>query len=475
MAVNALGLDPQDPLIPMPWQMDSIRKYRAEKALEEQDKTRERETRQLQQDLLRSNLQKIAREEEYLKSPEGQAALQSERDKATLGIEKLKGEIAAEAEKRKKAAPEYAPLEAARLSSVQEELRNNLETQQGLLSDVQNRISNLKSASAPLPSNVAGPTMERDMATRMMRPALDVEAAMQQRIPGTTAALGATTKQLGELVGTIPIPENFGGGTAPATSDISSIYKERFEKLVPMKAQGIAYINSLQPGSPERMAAEQTLGKMTGYEDAQTKKAAENALKIPGLDGIATTEKGAKDMRDRLPEFVSAVGSIDELVKIGEEARGSVINRPMLMARADAIRTALFGQMRLALGGPGTQTEQDVERLKQAIPDTTSIIAYAANDRLAELKKVLARKITADARANGYQVKSIQSIIDANSAPSDLETFGARRNVAPEKAQVGASGKQNFASEAEARAAGFGDGDSVMIQGRTGTLTPLTP
>lgn len=439
------------------------------------DVVSERESKKLQQDLLRANLEKIAREEEYLKSPEGQAALQSERDKATLGIEKLKGEIAAEAEKRKKAAPEYAPLEAARLSSVQEELRNNLETQQGLLSDVQNRISNLKSASAPLPANVAGPTMERDMATRMMRPALDVEAAMQQRIPGTTAALGATTKQLGELVGTIPIPENFGGGTAPATSDISSIYKERFEKLVPMKAQGIAYINSLQPGSPERMAAEQTLGKMTGYEDAQIKKATENALKVPGLDGIATSEKGAKDMRDRLPEFVSAVGSIDELVKIGEEARGSFLNKPMLMARADAIRTALFGQMRLALGGPGTQTEQDVERLKQAIPDTTAIINFTASDRLAELKKVMARKITADARANGYQVKSIQSIIDANSAPSDLETFGARRNIPPEKAKGGASGQQNFASEAEARAAGFGDGDSVMIQGRTGTLTPLTP
>ena len=470
MAVNALGLDPQDPLIPMPWQMDSIRKYRAEKALEEQDKTRERETRQLQQDLLRSNLQKLAREEEYLKSPEGQAALLSEREKVTLGIERLKGEIAAEAEKRKKAAPEYAPLEAARLSGVQEELRNNLETQQGLLSDVQNRISNLKSASAPLPSNVAGPTMERDMATRMMRPALDVEAAMQQRIPGTTAALGATTKQLGELVGTIPIPENFGGGTAPATSDIASIYRERFEKLVPMKAQGIAYINSLQPGSPEHTAAVQTLGKMTGYEDAQIKKSTENALKIPGLEGMATSEKGAKDMRDRLPEFVSAVGSIDELVKIGEEARGAVIDRPRLMARADAIRTALFGQMRLALGGPGTQTEQDVERLKQAIPDTTSILAYAANDRLSELKKVMARKIAADARANGYQVKSIQSIIDANSAPSDLDTFGARKNVVP--AMGGAGGQQSFASEAEARAAGFRDGDSVIINGKSGTLTP---
>jgi hypothetical protein len=436
------------------------------------DVASEREKNRLQQELLRTQLEKSAREEAYLKSPEGQAALLAEREKTTLGIEKLKSEIASEAEKRKKAAPEYAPLEAARLSGVQEELKNNLETQQGLLSDVQNRIANLKSASAPLPSNVAGPTMERDMATRMMRPALDVEAAMQQRIPGTTAALGATTKQLGELVGTIPVPENLMGGTVPATSDMASIYRERFEKLVPMKAQGIAYINSLQPGSPERIAAEQTLGKMTGYEDAQTKKATENALKIPGLEGMATTEKGARDIRERLPEFVSAVGSIDELMKIGEESTTAFIDRPKLIARADAIRTALFGQMRLALGGPGTQTEQDVERLKQAIPDTTSILAYAANDRLEELKKVLARKIAADARANGYQVKSIQSIIDANSAPSDLDTFGARKNVAPAKPMGGAGARQNFASEAEARAAGLVDGDIATINGKQFKLAP---
>jgi len=448
-----------------------------EEAVKQQqlDAATEREYNKARLDLTRNALEEAIRKQEYEKSPEGQAALRTELEKANLAVENARLDKVKKELEQLKASPEYAPLEAARLGGVQEELKNNLETQQGLLSDVQNRIANLKSASAPLPSNVAGPTMERDMATRMMRPALDVEAAMQQRIPGTTAALGATNKQLGELVGTMPVPENLGGGTFPATSDIASIYKERFEKLVPMKAQGIAYINSLQPGSPERIAAEQTLGKMTGYEDAQIKKATENALKIPGLEGMATSEKGARDIRERLPEFVSAVGSIDELVKIGEDARGAVIDRPRLIARADAIRTALFGQMRLALGGPGTQTEQDVERLKQAIPDTTSILAYAANDRLAELKKVLARKIAADARANGYQVKSIQSIIDANSAPSDLDTFGVRKNVAPANAMGGAGGQQNFASEAQARAAGFRDGDSVMIQGKTGILTPLTP
>jgi hypothetical protein len=448
-----------------PWTLYKSPEYDAAVKQQQLDAEMERKTKQLQQDLLRSTIEKAQKEQEFLQSPAGQEQAQLEAEKIRLNVEKLKSEIADQKEKAMKASPTYAPLEAARLAGVQSKLKSDLETQQGLLSDVQNRISSLKSASAPLPAGVAGPVMERDMATRMMRPALDVEASMQQMVPGTTAALGATQKQLGELVGTVPIPENLGGGTAPATSDISSIYKERFEKLVPMKAQGIAYINSLQPGSDERVAAEQTFGKMTGYEDAQTKKAAENALKIPGLEGMATTEKGAKDMRDRLPEFVSAVGSIDELVKIGEEARGSVIDRPILMARADAIRTALFGQMRLALGGPGTQTEQDVERLKQAIPDTTSILAYSANNRLAELKKVLARKITADARANGYQVKSIQSIIDANSAPSDIETFGARKNVAPEKAQGITNKQQSFASEAEARAAGFKDGEEVIVNG----------
>ena len=37
MAVNALGLDPEDPLIPMPWQMDSIRAYRASRAMQAEE------------------------------------------------------------------------------------------------------------------------------------------------------------------------------------------------------------------------------------------------------------------------------------------------------------------------------------------------------------------------------------------------------------------------------------------------------
>jgi hypothetical protein len=302
--------------------------------------------------------------------------------------------------------------------------------------------------------------MQRDMAAQMMRPALELEYDMRNRAIGTEAAQAATSKQLGELVGTLPVPEGLGGGTVPATSNIGSIYQQRLEQLVPMKAGAINYINSLPEGSPERMAAEQTIGKMSGYEDAQTKKIAQNALKIPGLEGMASSEKAASDVRGLVPNFVSSVGGIDELLELGNKVQTSDnFARPRLMARADAIRTALAGQMRIAIGGPGTMTQEDRNVLMTAIADPTAVINFAAPDRLGELKKVLARKFVADARANGFGVKSVQAVLDANADPEDINSFGMK--------------KQNtFKGEAEARAAGMRDGDVVNINGQQFRLAP---
>ena len=424
------------------------------------DAAAERETKKMQQDLLRANLEKIAREEEYLKSPEGQAALQAERDKGLLGVEKLKGEIASEEEKRRKASPEYAPIEAARLSGLKSTLEQDLATQNELASSAGERIKNLQSASATLSEGVAGPVMQKDMATQMMRPALELEADMRKRAIGTEAAQAATSRQLGELVGTLPVPEGLGGGTVPATSDVGSIYRERFKKLVPQMAEGIQAINSLQPGSPERIAAEKLYGKMTGYEDAQTKRIAENALKIPGLEGMASSEKAASEVRGIVPNFVSSIGGIDELLELGNKVQTSDnFARPRLMARADAIRTALAGQMRIAIGGPGTMTQEDRNVLMTAIADPTAVINFAAPDRLGELKKVLARKFVADARANGFGVKSVQAVLDAHSDPEDINSFGMKK-------------QSSFRTEAEARSAGMRDGDIVNINGQQFKLAP---
>jgi hypothetical protein len=424
------------------------------------DAATERETKKMQQDYLRAQIEKFNADQEYLKSAEGQAALSAEREKGILGIEKLKGEIAAEAEKRKKASPEYAPIEAARLSVLKNALEQDLAAQNEVASSAGARVKDLKSASATLPEGVAGPVMQKDMAAQMMRPAMELEANMRNRAIGTEAAQAATSKQLGELTGTLPVPEGLGGGTVPATSNIGSIYQQRLEQLVPMKANAIAYINSFPEGSPERMAAEQTIGKMSGYEDAQTKKIAQNALKIPGLEGMASSEKSANEVRGLVPNFVSSVGGIDELLDLGNQVKTSdVYARARLMARADAIRTALAGQMRIAIGGPGTMTQEDRNVLMTAIADPTAFINFAAPERLGELKKVLARKFVADARSNGFGVKSVQSVLDANSDPEDINSFGMK--------------KQNtFKSESEARAAGLRDGDIATINGQQFKLAP---
>lgn len=65
MAVNALGLDPEDPLIPMPWQMDSIRAYRASNAAKAEENA-------LKMERLRQDVAK-GREDETMSTPIGRA------------------------------------------------------------------------------------------------------------------------------------------------------------------------------------------------------------------------------------------------------------------------------------------------------------------------------------------------------------------------------------------------------------------
>jgi hypothetical protein len=61
MAVNKSGLDPQDPLIPMPWQMDSIRAYRANNAAQAAVKAEEDS---LKMEKLRQDVEKGRQEAE---------------------------------------------------------------------------------------------------------------------------------------------------------------------------------------------------------------------------------------------------------------------------------------------------------------------------------------------------------------------------------------------------------------------------
>jgi len=60
-----MALDPNDPLIPLPWQMDSIRAYRASKAMQAEEDA-------LKMEKLRMDISK-AREEETMSTPIGRA------------------------------------------------------------------------------------------------------------------------------------------------------------------------------------------------------------------------------------------------------------------------------------------------------------------------------------------------------------------------------------------------------------------
>jgi hypothetical protein len=438
------------------------------------DAAAERETKKMQQDYLRAQIEEFNAKQEYLKSPEGQASLQAEREKEILGVQKIKSELEAEAEKKRRAAPGYSEMEAARLSGQQAELRNNLETQQGLLEDVQNRVSDIKSKQKQysLPEGIAGPTMSRDMATRIMRPALETEASMQQMIPGTSAALASTRKQLGELTGTVPIPEEFGGGTAPATN-IKSIYEERERELIPLKKNALDYINTLTPGTTEHAAAVQTYDKFSGYTNAETKRMEENSRKIPGFGGIAYTVKGAEAVRSDLGDFVPSIQGIDSLLELGQKYRETAAftspqDKLRYMARADAIIAGLRGSLRKPLVGGGNPSDADQEIIRKALADPTALVNAVgfspgnfAPEKLGELKQAIARRFMASAKANGFNADSIQSILDANRDPKDITSFKSKK-------------PNEFNSEEEARAAGYGDGDSVIIKGQSGTLTPRT-
>jgi len=433
------------------------------------DAASEREYNKTRLDLTRNALEESIRKQEYEKSPEGQAALRAELEKSSLAVENARLDMAEKQEKQRKAAPEYAPMEAARLSRVKGTLEEDLASQRELMSSAGNRIQDLQSASAPLPVGVPGPVMERDMASQLMRPALELEADMKKRAIGTEAATAATNRQLGEVVGTVPIPEELGGGTAPVTS-MKSIYEERARELIPIQKNALDYINTLTPGSTEHTAAVKTYDKFTGYTNAETKRMDENSRKIRGFSGMAYTQKGAEAVRADLGDFVPSIQGIDSLLEIGEEyQKNNVFMNPQeklrLMARADAIVAGLRGSLRKPLVGGGNPSDADQEIIRKALADPTALVnslwgpGNFAKEKLGELKQSVARRFMSGAKANGFDADSIQSILDANRDPKDITSFRSKK-------------PNEFNNEEEARTAGYRDGDSVIINGKSGTLTP---
>ena len=128
-----------------------------------------------------------------------------------------------------------------------------------------------------------------------------------------------------------------------------------------------------------------------------------------GYFGDANTPGEGQKFRESYSGYESSIKGIDELSKNIKESswwRRRVIPASTEKVKAESIQTALIGNLRIALTGPGTMSETDRELLESAINTGTALFSFDANSlsRLDELKKALGRIMAANADALGLTV-----------------------------------------------------------------------
>jgi hypothetical protein len=387
MAVNALGLDPQDPLIPLPWQMDSIRAYRASKAL--------------------------AAEEDALK------------------MQKLRFEVEKMQEDKAKSQPDYEAKLAGDIAERTGKIQETLNLNQMQRAGIGQRLGDISSASAPLDIDVSGPVLPQQMAMQAGQGLVAEENLLNAQKTRMMAELEAYRKKQEGLVGSVNLGEAY--GTAPAGSS-ADVMRRRVQEQSNMFREARDFVNSAQtPEEAQDRANSVSVNK--AYFDAQTREELKNTRKLPGFEGLAKDEDAARKMRERVPTFVSTVSAIDRLIELGQLTEGMTLKNPVQLARyraeADQIRIPLVAALRVPLLGGGQMTEQERAFVQSAIANPTDYLNFASIDRLKTLKRTVASEFSSATRNYGFQLKSLQSVIDANSAPGDINTFGVKSQAMP--------------------------------------------
>ena len=391
MAVNKSGLDPQDPLIPMPWQMDSIRAYRASKAL--------------------------AAEEGALK------------------MQKLRFEVEKMQEEKVKSQPDYEAKLAGDIAERTGKIQETLNLNQMQRAGISQRLGNVASASAPLDVDMSGPVMSQQAAMQAGQGLVTEENLLNAQKTRMMAELEAYRKKQEGLVGSVNLGEAY--GTAPAGSS-ADVMRRRVQEQSNMFREARDFVNSAQtPEEAQDRANSVSVNK--AYFDAQTREELKNTRKLPGFEGLAKDEDSARKMRERVPTFVSTVSAIDRLIELGKltdgmSLPGSKFN-PIQLARyraeAEQIRIPLVAALRVPLLGGGQMTEQERAFVQSAIANPTDYLNFTSTDRLKTLKRNVASEFASATRNYGFQLKSLQSVIDANSAPGDINTFGVKSQAMP--------------------------------------------
>jgi hypothetical protein len=381
-----MALDPNDPLIPLPWQMDSIRAYRASKAL--------------------------AAEEDALKM-----------QKLRLEVEKMQ-------EEKAKLQPDYEAKLAGDIAEKTSQLQERLNLNKAQKVGIGQRLGNIASASAPLDIDVSGPVMPQQTAMQAGQGLVAEENLLNAQKTRMMAELEAYRKRQEGLVGTVNLGDAY--GTAPAGGG-ADVMRRRVQEQANMFREARDFINSAQtPEEAQDRANAVSVNK--AYFDAQTRDELKNSRKLAGLEGMAKDDDAAKKMRERLPTFVQSISSIDNLIELGGLYRnavlsGNAIEAAKYKAQAAQARIPLIAALRVPLTGGGQMNPQELQMLNDAVANPAVFLDITQTERLKSLKRTVGSEFASAARSFGYGVKSLQSVIDANSAPEDINNFGIKKST----------------------------------------------
>lgn len=154
------------------------------------------------------------------------------------------------------------------------------------------------------------------------------------------------------------------------------------------------------------VARDQIANERLKTESEMLKAAGQNKdLFVPGL-GYALTKEDASELKKMSTDLKSAKSGIDSLLKLDR----TILPFTKDAAIANQLKTALKGNLRTFIVGPGTVSETDQKILDEAISDPTAFFQVNAKTRLRELNKALESKFRASAEARGMVAPAVETV-----------------------------------------------------------------
>jgi hypothetical protein len=358
-----------------------------------------------------------------IEGPEGKKKRLLQEQEQDLRMQILRSQL-------EQAQPGYEAKLAGDIATKTSQLQETLNLNQAQRAGISQRLGNIASASAPLDVDISGPVMPEQAAMQAGQGLVAEENLLNAQRTRMTAELEAYRKRQEGLVGTVNLGEAY--GTAPAGSS-ADVLRRRVQEQANAFREADDFVKAAQtPEEAQYRANAVNVNK--AYFDAQTREELKNSRKLAGLEGMAKDDNSLKQMQERLPKFVQSVESIDNLIEIGGLYRnavlsGNAIQAAKYKAQAAQARIPLVANLRIPLTGGGQMNPQELQMLNDAVSNPAVFLDITQTERLKSLKQTVGSEFARTARAYGYGVKSLQSVIDANSAPEDINNFGIKKSA----------------------------------------------